>query len=131
MGKILTKQYWDKVWKWCKINWKFIVGFILPFFIFYFIYIKKSEKVILEGIKFRKKEIDILNNINKVESDKRNEIANEFKDSIDKINEEHDINLKRAKEKAKKEKEEIESSNVIDITERLANKFDLDNKDTE
>ena len=33
LSALIAKAFWKKVWEWCKINWKFLLGISIPIII--------------------------------------------------------------------------------------------------
>ena len=55
--KLLTLTFWKSVWIWCKVNWKFLVGFALPVLAGILLRKNKQNEILKKGLKFRKDQL--------------------------------------------------------------------------
>lgn len=57
MGKLVS---WLKyAWGWCKVNWKFIIGFAIPVIICIILRNKNEKEILKKGLAFREKNLEI------------------------------------------------------------------------
>ena len=57
--QILTLKFWQAVWIWCKVNWKFLAGFGIPIIIGVLMRKNQQTKILQKGLKFRKEQLEI------------------------------------------------------------------------
>ena len=118
-----------KAWLWSKVNWKFLVGFAIPCIVLYFINQKKAQKVLKAGIEFRKKQLDVAQRAADLESAGLKKNAEEFADRVEEVITRHDEAVQELEADAKAQRDKLGGSDATQVTEALADKFDLDNKD--
>ena len=57
MGQLVS---WLKyAWGWCKVNWKFIIGFAIPVIICVILRNKNEKEILKKGLAFREKNLEI------------------------------------------------------------------------
>ena len=98
MGKLVS---WLKyAWGWCKVNWKFIIGFAIPVIICVILRNKNEKELLKKGLAFREKNLEIERKAAKLSKDldaaaikelesKKSEIASEHENKISEIKKNH------------------------------------------
>ena len=124
-----TANFWDSVWNWCKINWKFLVGFAIPCILLIAVNRRKAFKLLEKGIEFRKQQLDVAQRASDLESDGKVKNAKEFADRVEEVTTRHDEALRQLDDNAQARREELGGSDPARITEELADKFNLKNGD--
>ena len=127
--QLLSLVFWKKVWNWCKVNWKFIVGFAIPCIVLYFINQKKAVNILRKGIEFRKKQIDIVQRASDLESEGKRKSAEEFATRVEEVISDHEEALLDLDKNVQDQREKLGGSETVDITKKLSDRFGLDNKD--
>ncbi|HBQ58603.1 MAG TPA: hypothetical protein DD671_03000 [Balneolaceae bacterium] len=129
MSKILTKAFWDSVWNWCKINWKFLVGFAIPCILLIAVNRRKAFKLLEKGIEFRNQQLDVAQRASDLESDGKVKNAKEFADRVEEVTTRHEEALRKLGENVQDRREELGGSDAAVVTDELAKKFKLSNGD--
>ena len=127
--RLLTMTFWKSAWIWCKINWKFLVGFAVPCIIMYFINSKKAAKVLQAGIEYRKKELDVVQRASDLESTRVKRNAEEFAERVEEVSNRHEDALRKLHLKGEARRLELGGSDATELTSELSEKFNLENKD--
>jgi len=127
--QLLTLSFWKKIWTWCKINWKFLVGFAIPCIVLYFLNQKKAQKILKSGIEFRKKQLDVAQRAAELESAGIERNAEEFANRVEEVTTRHDEALRKLDDNDRARRKELGGSDPARLTEELADKFDLNNGD--
>ena len=98
MGQLIS---WLKyAWGWCKVNWKFLIGFIIPVVICIIVRNKNEKDILKKGLEFREKNLEIERNAAKLSKDldkkaredlekKKSEIASEHENKMSDIKRNH------------------------------------------
>ena len=126
---LLSLAYWKKVWNWCKVNWKFLVGFAIPCIALFFLNQKKAQKVLKAGLEFRKKQLGVDQRAADLETAGIKRNAEEFADRVEEVTTRHEDALQRLADNDQSRREELGGSDPARITEELADRFDLKNED--
>jgi len=126
---LLTLAFWKKTWKWCKINWKFLIGFAIPCVILYFINSKKANKILRAGLEYRKKELDVVQRASDLESARVKQNAEEFAERVEEVSNRHEEALRKLHDDSEARREQLGGSDAAQLTSELSEKFDLENKD--
>tara|TARA_B100000035_G_C20945532_1_gene529555 strand:+ start:300 stop:707 length:408 start_codon:yes stop_codon:yes gene_type:complete len=129
MSKILTKAFWDSVWNWCKINWKFLVGFAIPCILLIAVNRRKAFKLLEKGIEFRNQQLDVAQRASDLESDGKVKNAKEFADRVEEVTTRHEEALRKLGENVQDRREELGGSDAAVVTDALADRFNLKNGD--
>ncbi len=129
--QVLTLVFWKRIWAWCKINWKFLIGFAIPCAIFYFLNQKKAQKILAAGIEFRKKQIDVVQRAAELESAGIKKNAVEFADRVEEVNTKHEEALHKLDRESQAQRSELGGTGATNLTGALAERFDLNNGDKE
>ena len=127
--QVLTLAFWKKIWAWCKINWKFLIGFGIPCVIFYFLNQKKAQRILQSGIEFRKKQLDVAQRAAELESAGIEKNAEEFANRVEEVNTRHEDALRKLDEDSQVRRDELGGTDAANLTDALAEKFNLENKD--
>ena len=126
---MLTLVFWKKVWGWCKVNWKFLVGSAIPCIILYVLNQKKAAKILQAGLEYRKKELDVVQRASDLESARVKQNAEEFADRVEEVSTRHEKAIQELHKDGEARREELGGSDTAELTEKLADKFNLENKD--
>ncbi len=126
---MLSLLFWKKVWNWCKVNWKFLVGFAIPCIVLYLLNQKKAAKVLQAGLEYRKKELDVVQRASDLESARVKQNAEEFADRVEEVSNRHEKAIQKLHKDGEARREELGGSDTAELTEKLANEFNLENKD--
>ncbi|OUU26766.1 MAG: hypothetical protein CBB97_07045 [Candidatus Endolissoclinum sp. TMED37] len=126
---LLTLKFWKSVWNWCKVNWKFLVGFAVPCIILYFFNQKKAQKILKKGIEFRKDQLKVVQRASDLESDGIKRNAVEFANRVEEVTSRHEEALRKLDDDDQARREGLGGADAADLTDALAERFDLDNGD--
>jgi len=129
MTGLLTLAFWKKAWGWCKINWKFLVGFDIPCIVLYFLNQNKAKKILKAGIDFRKKQLDVNQRAADLESAGIRKNAEEFATRVEGVISNHEEALHKLGKDSQAQRQELGGSDASVVTEKLADKFGLENND--
>ena len=127
--QLLSPKFWSSVWEWCKVNWKFLVGFAIPCIILYFVNQKKAQKILRKGIEFRKEQLKVAQRASDLESDGIKKNAEEFATRVEEVTTRHEEALRKLDDSDQARRKKLGGSDAADLTDVLAEKFDLDNGD--
>ena len=127
--QLLSPKFWSSVWEWCKVNWKFLVGFAIPCIILYFVNQKKAQKILRKGIEFRKEQLKVAQRASDLESDGIKRNAEEFATRVEEVTARHEEALRKLDDSDQARRKKLGGSDAADLTGVLAEKFDLDNGD--
>jgi len=98
MGQLVS---WLKyAWGWCKVNWRFIIGFAIPVIICIILRNKNEKEILKKGLEFREKNLEIERKAAKLGKDldiearkdlesKKSEIASEHENKLSEIKRNH------------------------------------------
>lgn len=131
MSNILTITFWKSVWNWCKINWKFLVGFAIPCIVLISVNRKKAIKILKKGIEFRKNQLDVVQRAADLESAGVKRSAEEFATRVEEVTTRHEEALQKLDDNSQARRETLGGSDATTVTDILADKFNLNNKDKE
>ena len=81
------------------------------------------------GIEFRKKQLDVAQRAADLESAGLKKNAEEFADRVEEVITRHDEAVQELEADAQAQRDKLGGSDATQVTEALADKFDLDNKD--
>jgi len=126
---LFSLTFWKKTWKWCKVNWKFLVGFAIPCIVLYFLNQKKAKKILEAGLDFRKEQLSVAQKASDLESDGIKRNAGEFADRVEEVTTIHEEALRKLANDGQTRRNELGGSDATHVTSELANRFDLNNKD--
>jgi hypothetical protein len=127
--ELLTTAFWKSSWAWCKINWKFLVGFAIPCVILYFINSKKANKILRAGLEYRKEELDVVQRASDLESARVKRNAEEFAERVEEVSNRHEDALLKLHDESEARREKLGGSDATQLTSELSEKFGLENKD--
>ena len=125
---ILSSEFWKLVWNWCKINWKFLVGFAIPCIALFTINRKKAIQVLNKGLEFRKKHLNVVQRAADLESAGVKRNAEEFATRVEEVTTRHEEALQKLDDNSQVQHEKLGGSDAADVTKVLADKFNLNNK---
>ena len=131
MSRLLTKAFWKSVWNWCKINWKFLIGFAIPCILLIAVNRRKAFKLLEKGIEFRKKQLEVAQRASELESDGIKRNAEEFATRVEEVITNHEEALRNLEENTQDRRDELGGSDAAVVTDELAKKFKLSNGDNE
>ena len=124
--KVLSLVFWKNIWNWCKVNWKFLIGFAIPCVVLYFLNQRKAIDILRKGIEFRKKQLSIAETASNVENEMIKENAQNFVEETKDINSQHKKDLENLENVIDLERERIKKLDQENITNELKERFDLD-----
>ena len=127
--EILSLLFWKKVWNWCKVNWKFLVGFAVPCIILYFFNQRKAQKILKKGIQFRKDQLDVAQRAAALESAGVKRNAEEFATRVEGVIGKHVEALRDLDRRSQDRRSELGGADATQVTEELAERFNLKNGD--
>ena len=127
--QLLTLAFWKKIWTWCKINWKFLVGFAIPCILLYFLNQKKAQKILKAGLEFRKEQLGVDQRAADLETAGIKKNAEEFAERVEEVTTRHEEALRKLDDSDQARRKKLGGSDAADLTDVLAEKFDLDNGD--
>ncbi len=128
---LLTKTFWASAWNWCKVNWKFLVGFAVPCVVLFFLNQRKAQAILKKGIEFRKEQLKVAQRASDLESDGIKRNAEEFATRVEGVISNHEEALQKLEDESQARREELGGSDAAAVTDALADRFDLDNGDSE
>ena len=99
-----------KVWSWCKINWKFLLGVSIPIIVGIILRKNNAAEVFKKASETRKKELDILNKSHQIEQNKKSIANQQHREKISNILQEHDADIEEIERKEKLRIKEINSA---------------------
>lgn len=129
MSKILTTAFWKSVWNWCKVNWKFLVGFAIPCAVLYFLNSRKAQAILKKGIEFRKSQLEVAQRAADTETAGIKRNAEEFANRVEEVITTHEEALRKLDADSQARRDVLGGSDAADITKELADRFELDNRD--
>ena len=131
MSRVLTTVFWKSVWNWCKVNWKFLVGFAIPCIVLISVNRKKAIKILNKGIEFRKKQLDVAQRAADLESAGVKRNAEEFATRVEEVTTRHEEALQKLDDNSQAQRKKMGGSDATVVTAAIADKFNLTNKDKE
>ena len=129
MRSMLKIAFWKSAWNWCKVNWKFLVGFVIPCIILYWVNQKKAQLILKKGLEFRKKQLDVVQRAADLESAGVKRNAEEFATRVEEVTTRHEEALRKLDSDNQAQQENLGGSDATVVTRELANKFNLNNND--
>ena len=95
MGKLVS---WLKyAWGWCKVNWKFMIGFIIPVVICIILRNKNEKEILKKGLEFREKNLEIERKASKASKDLDNKAKKDLESKKSKVISEHENKISKIK----------------------------------
>ena len=55
--RLATVKFW--IWIWCKVNWKFLIGFGIPIILGIIFRKNKQVNILKKGLEFRKNQLEV------------------------------------------------------------------------
>ena len=110
LSALITKAFWLKVWNWCKINWKFLLGISIPIIISILLRKGTAAKIYKKASETRKMQLDTLEKSHVLEASRKGEAQKEFLDAMDRVNHNHADTMRRIAEQEKKQLNEIDTA---------------------
>ncbi len=119
--QILTLTFWKAIWIWCKVNWKFLVGFGIPIVVGILLRKGKQTAILKKGLEFRKNQIDVERKAAGLEKEATIDAVNQHVEENQRIDKDHQEALAKIEEERKKKLEEISSAEKAteEINKRL------------
>jgi predicted small secreted protein len=99
-----------KLWAWCKIHWKFLLGVSIPIAVGIILRKNNAIEVLKKAEATRRKELDILKKSHEIETKTKAEAQQEHRKKIREILEDHRRTLKIIEKEEKKRIEEIDTA---------------------
>ena len=94
ISAFLTKAFWVKSLEWCKINWKFLLGISIPIIISILLRRGNAAKIYKKASETRKKQLDVLNEVDKLESSQKQKAQEEFISTVEDVTNRHEEALR-------------------------------------
>lgn len=126
---IVSATFWSSAWNWCKVNWKFLVGFAVPCIVLYFFNQRKAQKILKKGIEFRKQQLDVAERAAALESAGVKANAEEFATRVEGVISKHEEALRELDKTTQVRRSDLGGADATQVTEELAERFNLDNMD--
>jgi len=57
--RLATAKFWKSIWIWCKVNWKFLIGFGIPIILGIIFRKNKQVNILKKGLEFRKNQLEV------------------------------------------------------------------------
>ena len=126
---LLQKSFWLKIWAWCKVNWKFLVGLAIPIIVSIVMRRGRAAEIFAKGQEVKVKQLELELEAIDLQADLEAKAKADHANSIDKAAEERI----RALEELEKEADRVRGmiNSPTKATEALADKFKLKNLDKE
>ena len=119
--RLLTLTFWKSVWVWCKINWKFLVGVIIPVAIGILLRKNKQGDVLKNGLELRKNQLSIEKDASETEMKTKEEAMKSFISENSKLDEDHKSDLKDIEANRKDSINDLSSAEKV--TEEINNRL--------
>ena len=110
LSALVTKAFWIKIWEWCKINWKFILGISIPIVISILMRKGNVAKIYRIAAETRQKQLKALEKSTTLEADQKQEAQEEFLRSAKEILDTHKEALAKIEDDEKRFISEIDSA---------------------
>lgn len=110
LSALITKAFWVKVWEWCKINWKFLLGISIPVIISILMRKGNAAKIFQKASEVRKEQLEILEKSTAIEAEKKKKAQKEFIETTKNVLDTHDETMKKIAAEEKKTIAEIDSA---------------------
>jgi hypothetical protein len=119
--QILTLTFWKAIWIWCKVNWKFLVGFGIPVVIGILLRQGKQSAILKKGLEFRKKQIEIERQAAGIEKSATTEAIAQHAEENQRIEVEHLDALDQIEKDRKEKLQDLSSADKVtaEINKRL------------
>ena len=88
MGQLISWLRYS--WGWCKVNWKFIVGFAIPVIVCIILRNKNEKEILKKGLEFREKNLEIERKAAKLSKDLDNKAKIDLESKKSEITLEHE-----------------------------------------
>ena len=110
LSALVTKAFWIKIWEWCKINWKFILGISIPIVVSILMRKGNVAKIYRIAAETRQKQLKALEKSTTLEADQKQEAQEEFLRSTKEILDTHKEALAKIEDDEKRFISEIDSA---------------------
>ena len=117
---IMSATFWSSAWNWCKVNWKFLVGFAVPCIVLYFFNQRKAQKILKKGIEFRKQQLDVAERAAALESAGVKANAEEFATRVEGVISKHEEALRELDKTTQVRRSDLGAPDATQVTEELA-----------
>ena len=115
--QLLTLTFWKSVWIWCKVNWKFLVGFGIPIVVGILLRKNQQTNILKKGLEFRKEQFEIERKAAGIEKAGSDQAVKEYLKENERLESE---NLKTQEQIEKDRKERLkELSSADKVTEEI------------
>ena len=57
--RLATVKFWKSIWIWCKVNWKFLIGFGIPIILGIIFRKNIQVNILKKGLEFRKNQLEV------------------------------------------------------------------------
>ena len=110
MGQVIVSWLWlKKIWEWCKIHWKFLLGISIPIIVSIILRKGNTAKVYKKAIDTKNQQLKALETSHSLEKSEKAKAQEEFVDATHRILEEHSEAMKKLAENEKNTTREIDT----------------------
>ena len=128
-SNLIQKSFWIKVWVWCKVNWKFLLGLIIPIALSIFLRRGRASEILAKGRELKSKQMEAELEAYKLKISLEEKAREEHAAAIENANQVHDESVKELEKNLSEIEADINSPEKA--TEALSQKFKLNNLDDE
>ena len=107
---VFSLIFWKKIWIWCKVNWKFLLGISIPIIVSIVARKGNIAKIMKSAKEAKEEQLKIERKAHGIESEKKQEATKEYIEKIDEILKTHEENIELANKKEKKSISNISSA---------------------
>ena len=119
---LFTLVFWKRVWIWCKVNWKFLVGISIPIILSILLRKGNISSILKKANEAKEEQLKIEREAHGLEASIKADAQKEYLRSVNRITREHEESMELIQ---KNEKKNIESiSTAEDATTALKNALD-------
>jgi biopolymer transport protein ExbB/TolQ len=99
-----------KVWDWCKINWKFVLGISIPIIISILMRRGNAAKIYRKASETRQKELELSKAVREMEMAATQDAIDDFDSSMQNIHRQHSEKLQELQERNSELLDEIKTA---------------------
>ena len=83
--RLATVKFWKSIWIWCKVNWKFLIGFGIPIILGIIFRKNKQVNILKKGLEFRKNQLEVEQIAAGIKDVEQKKVFKDFVDQNEKI----------------------------------------------
>ena len=119
--QILSITFWKAIWIWCKVNWKFLVGFGIPIVIGIILRKNNQTKILKNALEFRKEQMKIEKEAAGIAENISQEAIQTHLERSQEIRDDHNSELKKIKEETSEKLNDLDTADKVtkEINRRL------------